>query len=190
MKKIIALLLTCMMMVCVACAEEAVKTEETPEIYKTRIEFDKGLSFDVLCPETYSMDQEVVNGTMVITLAPLDGGNGACATLLVAPDERYVDFERLNDMSEEEVKAFADDFCYGSVFSPVIVEKETGLGSKLLIITDAEAGESNNFAYLVSVYHGYMIVMYMDHPDGSVVTEEEIDAMIYFNTNMDFVFAE
>lgn len=179
MKKFFALLIACMMLFSAAMAE-------TAEVVKETVEYDDTLSFRTIVPEGYRLSQETIGGVLLMELIPDEETNVNFA-LVIAPDDNYTDFVTLNDMTDDEKAAFAESYRIEGVDMTWEI-RETGLGTQLVLLK--EEADGFNCAYIAALYHGYIISCYIDHADGSPITEEEISAVIWFNTNLDFVFAE
>lgn len=179
MKKLIALMLAMMLMVGLAVpamAEDAVQ--------KHTIVYDDTLSVNVVIPEGYAVDETVVNGALLLVMTPVEEGKNYYCTI-IAQDEDHADVERLNDLSDEEIKAIADEFC-ADLNNPTVSFAETGMGTKLIVIDDNDV-EGGDTAAVVTLYKGYFLTTYI-FPAGDTVTDAEKEMAIQFYTDMDFVF--
>ena len=176
MKKLLAVLLALMMVFSLT----SVLAEE-PE--KTVIYFDDGLSFGMLFPEGYEAKSDVDKGIMTIEIT---SGNLSEPNfiMIVAPDPDYDEVQRLNDLSDKEIEEFALSMME-DLTSPSFEIRETGLGSKLIVVNEQNA--EYDVVILASVYMGYLLFTYVGHADGSEVTRDDIDLGIQIYTDMDFI---
>ena len=179
MKKLIALLLSLMLL---ACAALPVMAEDAP--HKHTIAYDDTMSVQVVIPEGYSVEETTVMGALLMILTPIDEGLNYFCTV-IAHDEDLAEVERLNDLSDEEIQIIADEFCT-DLNNPTISFGETGMGTKLIIIDDNDVEEGDT-AIVVTLYKGYFLTTYV-FPAGTTVTDAEKALAIQFYTDMDFTF--
>lgn len=179
MKKLIALLLSLMLVVGLMLPAMA---EEAPT--KLSIVYDDTMSVEVVIPDGYTIDETNVMGSLLLIMTPIDeNGNYFCT--IVAHDEERAAVERLNDLSDDEIQAIADEFC-ADLNDPTISFGETGMGTKLLIIDD-NGVDGTDTTVIITVYKGYFLTTYV-FPAGETVTDAEKAMAIQFYTDMDFAF--
>ncbi|MDO5435390.1 MAG: hypothetical protein Q4G19_03375 [Clostridia bacterium] len=177
MKKIIAILLAAVLLL--GCA--AAGTAE-----KTLVVFDDSLSLNVPAIEGHTMEVITVEGLVCIIFRP-EGEEGTNYSTVIFPtdDPEYAAVGRLNDLTDEQLQLYIDSCIEEEMNDPVWEIRETGLGSKLLIVD--EQGADHDYVYLYSVYEGYQICTYVDHIDGSEVTDEDIGTLLIFHTDLEFI---
>lgn len=179
MKKLIALVLSLMMIACLALPAMA---EE--EAHKHTVAYDETMSVDMIIPDGYTVEEENVMGALLLVLAPVEENSNYFCTI-IAHDEDRAEVGRLNDLSDDEIKAIEDEFCT-DLNNPEVSYAETGMGTKLIIINDNDV-EGGDTALIVTLYKGYYITTYV-FPAGETVTEEELNTAIQFYTDLAFNF--
>lgn len=179
MKKLIALVLAAMLMIsCAALAETA---------EKTIVVFDESLSLAVPPVEGHTMEVINEDGLVCFRFMPDDMEAGLIFSTVIFPtdDEEYARIARLNDLNEEQMQQYIDSFIEEEMNDPTTTILESGHGTKVLMIN--EQGAAHDYVYLCSVYHGFQINTYVDHMDGSEVTEEDINILMDYFTDLDFI---
>ena len=180
MKKLIALMLSLMLLVCVTLP---VMAEDAP--HKHTISYDDALSVQVVIPDGYAIEETNVAGSLIMVMAPLDETtNYYC--VIIAKDEDRADVDRLNDLSDDEIQAIVDEFC-ADLNNPTVSFGETGMGTKLIIINENDVDGSDS-AIVLTLYKGYYLTTHV-FPAGETVTEAELNTAIQFYTDMEFDFA-
>lgn len=179
MKKLIAMLLSLML---VACLALPVLAEEMPN--RRTVAYDDTMSVDVVIPEGYALNEDTLMGALYLVMAPIDGSENYYCTI-IAPDEDRANVERLNDLSDDEVQAIAEEFCT-DLNNPTVTYGETGMGTKLIIIDDNDV-DFGDTVIVLTLYKGYFLTTYV-FPAGDTVTDAEKDMAIQFYTNMEFKF--
>lgn len=179
MKKIVAALLAVLLL----CGAAFAMAEEAEKI---TVPYDDSLSLSLRCPEGYTMvDPVYANGYLFLQFLPANEAD-VRFTVVVCADDEYDQYPRLNNLSEEQLKEFIDGMV-ADWYNPKVEIRATGMGSKI-VVADEQDGEMD-YVQMQSIYHGYFIATYMQHLDGSQITEEEIQKVLDFHTNMDFVFS-
>lgn len=178
MKKILAIALALAMLLTMglACAEGA---------EKTRIPYDTALSFDVACPAGYTMTTDRLDAYLLLDFIPEDESQPELV-LLLCPDEEYGDLARLNDLSEEDLAAYAASLCEG-YNAPTWEVVETASGTKLILINEAES--EMDYAEMITVYKGYAIDLYAGAAENAEITEADTAMMQQFLSELDFIDA-
>ena len=177
MKKIIALMLSLMLLVGVALPVMA------EDVHKHSVAYDDTMSVDLIIPEGYALTESNVAGALILVLTPVEEGKNYFCTL-IAPDEELADVERLNDLSDEQIQAIVDEFCV-DLNDPTVTFGETGMGTKLIIIDDNT--EEGDTVLVLTLYKGYFLTTYV-FAAGETVTEAETNTAIQFYTDMEFAF--
>ena len=179
MKKIIALVLAAMLLFsCAALAETA---------EKTTVVFDDSLSLAVPPMEGHTMEVINADGLVCFRFVPDDPETGLLFSTVIFPtdDEDYAKVTSLNDLTEEQMQQYINSCIEAEMNDPTWTIAETGKGSKLVLIK--EQGTEHDYVYLYSVYNGYQICTYVDHIDGADVTDADIEALLAFHTELDFI---
>ncbi len=175
MKRIIALTLGLVMVLCAACAmgEDTVKTE----IGTLNVGGSFGIRTRV--PEGYTYMP--VADTALNLVGILTAGEGrTVVTVSIAYNEEYADVERFNDVDEATVEEIRDSF--REMDEEVVFEDlETAYGTRLLKVT----GEG--FVDIYTIYRGYELEFVMT---GDQLTDAEVQALVDFISDIDFVPAE
>ena len=177
MKKIFALLLAAVMVVC-SCAALA----ET-EAYT--IEFDDSLSFKVVLPEGYACAENVENG--VLSAMIFKDEDSLAFAMVIAGDDEYDETARLNDLSDDEKTAFATAMLE-DLGNPTWTISTTGLGTELIVV--AEENDEEDLAMMATLYDGCDIVLYVGYADGRTVTADDMAVANQFFTDLEFVKAD
>ncbi len=175
MKKIIALTLSLIMILCTACvsAEGAVKTEMGT--------LDVGEAFRIQgrIPEGYTYMP--LRETELNMVGILSAGEGRPAvTISIAYNEEYSDTERFNDVDEAVVNEIRDSFL--EVDEEVTFEDlETAYGTRLLKVT------GDGFVDIYTIYKSYELEFVMT---GSGMSDADVQMLVDFISDMDFVAVE
>ena len=176
MKKFTALALSLIMILCAVCAfaEEAAKTEigtlKVGEAFSIRSRMPEGY--------TYTPDGEPTDLDLRGIL--FAGEDRPMVTVSIAFSEEYADVERFNDVDEAIVEEIRES--YRAEDEEVTFEDlETAYGTRLLKV----AGDG--FADIYTIYKGYELEFCMT---GSMITEADIQMLVDFISDMDFVIVE
>ena len=180
MKKVISILLAlALLLFCAAAsAETAEATAEKSEIVTLRDAFTLKCNL----PEGYAL--EVKTRTEDSVYATLTSEDAAKPVILIsiAYNDLYADIERLNDVSDEDMKVLEQLF---SVMDDVKFEyKETGQGTKIMVVY--ETFEDVNFIDFYTIYKGYETEFVMT-PGTAEISDADIQMMMDFITDLDFV---
>ena len=169
MKRIIALALSLMLIMCVTAglAEE-----------KTELGSVEAFSIQSIIPEGYTYSLITSSGLNLIGV--LSGEEGKpTVTFSIAYNEEYTGVERFNDVDEETVQAIKDSFM--DMDDVVFEDLETAYGTRLLKVTQA----NRSFADIYSIYKGYE-TEFVVAAQGEV-TDEDIQMLVQFISDMDFI---
>ena len=105
--------------------------------------------------------------------------------LSIAYDELYGDVDRMNDLSPDDLAVLEES--YTSEYEVEIEYRETGYGTKLMVIK--EVGNKESVVNFLSIYKGYLVEFNLTpNPNlaSQTLTEEQIQMCIDFLTNVDF----
>ena len=179
MKKIIALMLSLMLILCTT----AVLAEGTAE--KTRLgslEVNETFTIQSKIPENYKYTPLAVNSG-VNMVGVLTGGEGNPSVYIsIAYNEEYSGVERFNDVDEDTVQEIKESF---SDMDEVNFEDlETAYGTRLLKVTQA----NKTFADIYTIYKGYELEFILTAQ--GEVQDADIQMLVDFISNMDFVPVE
>ena len=175
MKKITALALSLMMILCAVCAlaEVADKTEMG--------ELDVGGTFKIQSrmPEGYSYIP--VDATTLNMTGKLYAGEGKpVVEISIAYNEEYADYERFNDVDEAIVEEIRESFREADE-EVTFEDLETAYGTRLLKVT------GDGFVDIYTIYKSYELEFKMT---GDALTDADIQMLVDFISDMDFVAAE
>ncbi len=139
-----------------------------------------------LLPEGYSMQLINTMGTKIIAFITSEDPEKPILQLSIAFNELYSEIDRMNDLTEEDLKDLEETFT--EMNDVEITYGETAYGTKLLIAK--EVGDDTDFVDILSVYKGYSIEFVMTpNPQArnQALTEEQIDMCVDFLSELDFV---
>ena len=178
MKKIIALALSLMLILCTAAA----LADETAE--KTRLGTLKvGEAFIIQSkvPENYTFSGVVSSDLNLVGL--LSGGEGKpTVTVSIAYNEEYSGVERFNDVDEETVQEIKDSF--SDMDEVAFEDLKTAYDTRLLKVTQA----NKSFVDIYTIYKGYELEFIMTAQ--GEVQDADVQMLVDFISDMDFVPAE
>ncbi len=178
MKKIIALTLSLMLILCAA----AVLADETAE--KTRLgtlEVGKAFTIQSKLPENYTFS--LITSTDPNLVGILTGGEGQPTVYIsIAFSEEYADVERFNDLDEAAVQEIRESFM--DMDDVAFEDFETAYGTRLLKVTTA----NKSFADIYTIYKGYELEFVLIAQ--GEVQDADLAMLVDFISDMDFVEAE
>ena len=178
MKKIIALILSLMLILCTAVA----LAEETAE--KTKLGTLKvGDAFIIQSniPEDYSFRPITSNELNLVGI--LSGKEGQpTINISIAYNEVYNGVERFNDLDEAAVQEIKDSFL--DMDDVAFEDLETAYGTRLLKVTQA----NKTFTDIYTIYKGYELEFVMTAQ--GEVQDADVQMLVKFISDMDFVAAE
>lgn len=182
MKKILALVLCLMMLLC-ACA--TAETAEKAELGKLTVGNVFTIKYGEL-PEGYVMDSIDENDLGLSALITGPGDIGIVVTITY--DDLYSEVERLNDLPDEELEVIKSTFT--EEFENVTFDiRETDYGTKLLVTT-ITFDDGSIVGDVFTIYQGYDVELYIFPTGQETVREEVLVNMVKFLSDMDFVPAE
>ena len=145
--------------------------------------------FNLTCklPESYKMQVINMRGSTIYAAILSDDMTKPTLTLTIANDETYSEVQRMNDLTEEELKLLEGTFNEQDEVD--ISYAETGHGTKLLIAKENDGDSDTDFVRILSIYKGYFIEFDMQASETAAeksLTDEQIKMCIDFLTNLDF----
>ena len=175
MKRITALTLSLIMILCAVCAlaEDAGKTEIGT------LKVGEAFSIQSRLPEGYTYMP--VTATELNLVGILSAGEGRpFVTVSIAYNEEYAETERFNDVDEAVVEEIRDSFREADE-EVTFEDLETAYGTRLLKV----AGDG--FVDLYTIYKGYELEFVLT---GAALTDAEVQMLVDFISDMDFVAVE
>lgn len=144
--------------------------------------------FDITCklPQDYKLQTVDKRGENIVASVLSDDMTKPQMYLSIAFDDSYADVEKLNDLSDEDLKAL--EATYTDMNEVTISYSQTGLGTKLLIAR--ETGNDTDFVDILTIYKGYLIEFNMTpNPKAAdqQLTDAQVQMCVDFLTNMDFI---
>ena len=177
MKKIIALALCLMLVLCAAaCPAE---TEEKAELGTLKV----GGAFSIRSriPEGYTFT--LITSDELNLIGLLEGGEGKpLVTVTIGYSEEYADVERFNDVDEATVERIKTGFL--EMDDVAFEDLETAYGTRLLKVTAAD----KSFADIYTIYKGYELE-FVIAADGDL-QDADVQMLVDFISDMDFIPAE
>ena len=175
MKKITALALSLIMILCAVCAfaGEAGKTEigtlQVGESFSIRSKLPEGYSFST------------ISSTELHLIGMLTAGERRpVVTVSIAYNEEYAETERFNDVDEATVEEIRESF--REVDDNLVFEDlETAFGTRLLKVT------CGGFVDIYTIYKGYELEFVLT---GDSLTDADVQMLVDFISDMDFVTVE
>ena len=183
MKKMMAVILCLAMLLCAA----AVTAESAGKVTLGTISINGVFSLQCGLPEGYSVTPVEVGMDHVYATMKSEDPNAPVMQLSVYFDELYSEVDRLNDLTEEELK----DLEYTFIEDDPLVEityGETGYGTLLLIARHDT--EDMDYVAFFSIYKGYnveFVLVPSFQAEDRNLTEEQMMISIDFLTDLDFI---
>ncbi len=188
MKKTIALILCLALLLCAGALAETAGKESLGTL-------NVNGAFDIRCrlPEGYRMTILGSDSAVISALVFSDDGTKPTITLTIAFNESYTEngtAMRLNDVPEDVLALIRESFLENAP-GAVIEERETAFGTKLLVVKGFLG--AMNFVDFYSIYQSYeveVLVTAGQEAEDKTLTEEQIQMIVDFLSDMDFVAAE
>ena len=183
MKKIIALVLSLMMLL--ICAAAMAETAEKEDMGVLKVNKAFNIKYSKLT-NGYEVNIQSQNDMTIIANIVTKDKTLPRMNLAIAFNDEWGETERLNDVSEEDMEEIKDSFFeeYDEIEFDM---KETALGTKLLI-AKVPGGQD---AYVYTIYLGHEIEIHLVPGDEQVeLTDEDIERVVAFLGDMEFVPAE
>ena len=183
MKKAIAIMLCLALLL--GCAAAVAETAE--KTYLGTVKMRGAFTLQCALPEGYVIDEIESSDAAYIAMISADE-NRPILVLSIAFNELYSDVERMNDLDAETLAQIEKSFQTEDEVE--ITYTETAYGTKLMVVKEVD--EQVDYVDIYSIYKGYeveIVVLAMD--EGNVgLTDEQIQMVIDFLSELDFVSAE
>ena len=175
MKKITALALSLIMILCAVCAF----AEDTGKTEMGTLKVGEAFSIQSRMPEGYTYMP--VKATELNMVGILSAGEGKpSVTISIAYNEEYDGIERFNDVDEATVEEIRDSFREAGE-EIACEDLETAYGTRLLKVT------GNGFVDIYTIYKSYELEFVLT---GSGLTDADVQMLVDFISDMDFVTVE
>ena len=135
-------------------------------------------------PEGYKLQVVNIKNTRITASVMPEDNSRPIMYLNIAYNELYSDVDRMNDLSDEDLKALEETFT--DMDNVTISYRETGYGTRLMVAQNSE------YVDIFTVYKGYEIEFVMaPNPEAAnaELTEDQIRMCVDFLTELDFVEA-
>ena len=180
MRKMLAILLCLAVLLgCSAMAETAEKT------YLATVNMNGAFELKCALPEGYEIDEIESTDETYIAQFIADGDRPLLA-LSIAYNELYSDVQRMNDLDEEALAMIENYFREEDNVD--ISYTETAYGTKLMVVKEME--DTVSYVDFYSVYLGYEIEIVVASMTEDGLTDEQIQMVIDFLSELDFVAPE
>ena len=175
MKKITALALSLIMILCAVCA----LAEDTGKTEIGTLRVAEAFSIQSKMPEGYRY-MPVRTGELNM-VGILSAGEGKpSVTISIAYNEEYDGIERFNDVDEATVEEIRESFL-DSDEEVTFADMETAYGTRLLKVS------GDGFVDIYTIYKSYELEFVLT---GSGLTDGDVQMLVDFISDMDFVTVE
>ena len=172
MKKITALALSLIMILCAVCA----LAEDTGKTEIGTLRVAEAFSIQSKMPEGYRY-MPVRTGELNM-VGILSAGEGKpSVTISIAYNEEYDGIERFNDVDEATVEEIRESFL-DSDEEVTFADMETAYGTRLLKVS------GDGFVDIYTIYKSYELEFVMT---GDALTDADVKMLVDFISDMDFV---
>ena len=191
MKKLLAILMSLMLLMGCGIAETAITDDLVADPGKVSLgTISINGAFNLVCglPEGYRVQPIKISSELIQAAIISNDPEAPVMQLSVAFDETYSDVMRMNDLDDEAMALLESTF---TATDPTveISEGETGLGTRLMIAKQTDPDKFNYIDFL-SIYQGYFIEFVLVPGQGAAdktLTEDQLRMCITFLTDLDFV---
>ena len=149
------------------------------------IVYDDSMTVSTCYPEGYTVESFVENGILGAVFAPEDI-NRAEYMLIIAPDEEYPELERLNDLSEAELEAYAASVLE-DYNNPAVTRAKTSRGSLVFVVDESDSEYDE--VMLLGIYRGFNMALYCYYEDGHTVADADIQTGLQIFSDMDLIYS-
>jgi len=175
MKRITALALSLIMILCAVCA----LAEETGKTEIGTLKVGEAFSIQSRMPEGYAyMPVRTAELNMVGILSAGEGK--PVVTVSIAYNEEYAGTERFNDVDEAIVEEIRESFREADE-EVTFEDLETAYGTRLLKVT------GDGFVDIYTIYKSYEMEFVLT---GDALTDADVQMLVDFISDMDFVTVE
>ena len=182
MRKALAVLMCILLAVCGTAAAETAQKEDYTVVTVNGVFNIRGVT-----PEGYRLADTVNDETAIWASFVTDDPSKPYFDLVISYLEEYAGVERLNDLTDTEMKELVDD---DPTLSSKIETMETDYGTKVMILRSNNP--SDDFACFVTIYKGYEVGLnlFPGYDSGEPLTDAQIAQAMQFLSDLDFVPAE
>ena len=175
MKKITALAMSLIMILCAVCA----LAEDNGKTDMGTLNVAGAFGIRSKMPEGYHYMPITATGLSMIGILSA-GEDKPTVTVSIAYNEEYAETERFNDVDEAIVEEIRDSFLEVDE-EATFEDLETAYGTRLLKVT------GDGFVDIYTIYKGYEMEFVLT---GSVITDADVQMLVDFISDMDFVAVE
>ena len=180
MKKMTAMILC--LVLALSCAAGLAEAAEKTNIGTVNVNG----AFEARCvlPQGYTLETESEENGGLISMITCEDPAKPTLMLSIMFDEMYADVEKLNDLDDEAVAYIESTFT--DEYNVDISYTETAYGTKLMVVKELEG----MFADVYTIYQGYefeFVLLPTAEGGAESLTEEQIQLVIEFLSNLDFV---
>ena len=186
MKKLLMLALSLMLVLCSvsALAETAEATEKAALGHVGKLDVNGSFTIQARIPDGFTY--QTIDADELGLISMLTSEDGLIVTISIQFSEEYADVERLNDVDEEGINIIKQTFT--DMDDVAFEDMETAYGTKLLKVTEIK--DETSFVDIYTIYKGYEMEFVMVRNDYSGLTDADIQMMVDFISDMDFVAVE
>lgn len=143
-------------------------------------------------PEGYEVEIQSKDNEGLLALITAEDPVKPSMFLAIEFDEQYYDVDRLNDMTEEQLKELESTYTMDGE-EVNISYRETAYGTRLMVVQDA--GEPVGYVSIFTIYKGYDVEFDLVPGYDSTIglqglTEEQIQMAVDFLSDLDFIAEE
>ena len=175
MKKITALALSLIMILCAVCA----LAENTGKTEMGILNVGRAFRIQSVLPDGYTYIPETSTGLNMVGVLSA-GDDRPSVNVSIAYNEEYADMERFNDAEESVVEEIRDSF-RESDEEVVFEDLQTAYGTRLL------KAAGSGYVDIYTVYKSYELEFSME---GDALTDADVQMLVDFISDMDFVPVE
>ena len=182
MKKVLSILLCLALLL--SCAAAIGEAAEKTNLGSVNVNGD----FTLQCamPEGYSLKVTSSDNMGVSADLTSEDETKPILRLVLGFSDIWSDYERLNDVPEDELKEIEDSFYEEGGPDTKISYTETEHGTKLLIARMPD----DSVGAIYSMYKGYEVEFTLVPAEGQTLTDEQFDLCVKFLSDLDFVEAQ
>ncbi len=188
MKKLIALMISLVMML--GCAAAFAETAEEEKLSIGTIDINGAFELRGYLPEGYEVSMVREGGdSLIAMIANPDDDSAPIMMLSVAFDELYSDVQRLNDLDDETLAEIEATFAEEDTVD--ISYAETAYGTKLMVIRESE--DATDYVVFYTIYMGYSVEFALTTgfaEDAPALTDHATQMALDFLSDLDFIAAE
>ena len=181
MKKIIALVLSLVMILCAFGALAEAETAEKTEM--GILDVNGMFKIQSKMPDGYRYEPVFATDLSMVGILRAEEGKPT-VMISIAYNEEYAEIERFNDLDEAAVEEIKESFREPEIEEPVFEDMETAFGTRLLKVTDP------SFVDIYTIYKGYEMEFVMATDTDEGISEEDVKMLVDFISDMDFVAVE